>query len=62
MNETAELELVPERDHPSKDTFKDESDYDTFWQGLLNRIKPRLDELAKARRASEEDAKRRHIA
>ena len=61
MSETAELELVPEQDNVSEEKFKNESDYDAFWQRLLKGVKPQLEKFAAARRASEEEAKRRHI-
>jgi hypothetical protein len=61
MSETAELVLVPEQEKVSETTFKNASEFDAFWQRLLRGVKPQLEKLAAARRASEEDAKRRHI-
>ncbi len=61
MSETAELVLVPEQEKVSETKFKTASEFDAFWQRLLRGVKPQLDTLAAARRASEEDAKRRHI-
>jgi hypothetical protein len=62
MSETAELELVPQQDEVSEETFKDQTEYDAFWQRLLEAVGPQLEKFAAARRASEEAAKRRHIA
>jgi hypothetical protein len=61
MSELAEkLVLVPEQKDAQK-AFEDQSEYDDFWHGLLEKIEPQLKKFAKARRSSEEAAKRRQI-
>jgi len=61
MSELAELELVPQQNEVSEKAFEDQSEYDLFWQRLLEKVEPQLRKFAEARRSSEEAAKRRHI-
>jgi len=61
MTDDTTLELIPDQDQVSHKTFEDQSDYDAFWQRLLDSVEPTLEKLAEARRQSEEAAKRHHV-
>lgn len=59
MTQRTDLELIPDQRRIAHKTFESSVELDEFWQSLLETVRPELDRLAEARRASEEDAKRR---
>ena len=62
MSESAtEIELVPRQEQVSEQAFRNAWSKTQFWQRLLKAAEKGLEEIAAARRASEEAAKRRHI-
>ena len=42
MSEIAELELVPQQDEISEESFKDQTEYDAFWQRIIEAVEPQL--------------------
>jgi hypothetical protein len=59
MTQRTDLELIPDQHQIAHQMFESQSELDEFWQSLLEQVRPELERFAVARRASEEDAKRR---
>jgi hypothetical protein len=59
MKTSSPLELLSEGESPLQAVFENDQDYEQFCLDFQTQVKQRLDELAEARRASEQEAMRR---